>query len=93
MVTGYHWLPEFCLRIVTGYHWLPEFRLRVVTGYHWLPEFWSQIGNRLPLVTKFDDLDRLSSVTNFLTQADVPTQLISAVYRLPAVTKKSKFFW
>ena len=59
------WLP-----VTTGYQ---NFGLRVVTGYHWLLEFRSRIGNRLPLVTKFDDLDRLSSVTNFLTEADVPT--------------------
>ena len=45
--------------------------LRVVTGYYWLPLFRSRIGYRLPLVTKFDDLDRLTSVTNFLTEAGV----------------------
>ena len=28
-------------------------------GAYRLPEFWSQGGYRLPLVTKFDDLDRL----------------------------------
>ena len=70
---GYRLLPIFCPIVVTGYHWLPEFCLRVVTGYYWLPEFWPQISNRLSLVTKFDDLDRLPSVTNFLTAADVPT--------------------
>ena len=36
--------------------------MRVVTGYDWLPLFRSQIGYRLPLVTKFDDLDRLPLV-------------------------------
>ena len=59
--------------MVTGYHWLPEFCLRVVAGYHWLPEFWPQVGNRLPMVTEFDDLDELLSVTNFLSEADVTT--------------------
>ena len=63
LVTGYHWLQEFCsqgayrlplvtLILVSG--WLPvttgyqNFRIRVVTGYYWLP-----------------------LVTNFLTEAYV----------------------
>ena len=61
VTTCYH---DFSLRVVpvtTGYH---NFRIRVVTVYHWLPSFRSQIGYRLPLVIKFDDLDRSPSVTS-----------------------------
>ena len=66
VTTGYH---NFSLRVVpvtTGYQ---NFRIRVVTGYYWLPLFRSQINYRLPLVTKFDDLDRLPSVTDFSTES------------------------
>ena len=73
VVTGYHWLPKFWSP--GGYQWLPEvfnhwlqnFVLRVVSGYHWSPEFRSQGGYRLPLATKFDDFDRLSSDTIFFS--------------------------
>ena len=60
------------------------FKIWLVTGYHWLPEFWSQVGYRLPIVTKFYDLDRLP----FLTEADItgyhrlPTRRKSSCYRL-----------
>ena len=58
LVSG--WLP-----VTTGYQ---NFRPWLFAGYHWLPEFRSQIGYRFPLVTTFDDLDRLPAVTNFLTE-------------------------
>ena len=62
VTTGYHNLNLRVVPVTTGYQ---NFRIRVVTGYNWLPLFRSQIGYRLPLVTKFDDLDRFPSVANF----------------------------
>ena len=55
-----------------------RFKIWLVTGYRWLPDFQNKGGYRLPLVTiiafsdqlplvtKFDDLDQLRSVTTLL---------------------------
>ena len=66
----------------------------------------SQIGYRLPLVTKFDDLDRLQSVTTLLlvtigyypdlhppvtSYHRLPAYPMLAGYRYPAVTKNQNF--
>ena len=56
------------------------FKIWLVTGYHWLPEFLSQVGHRLPMVTKFYDFDRLP----FLNEADV-----TGYHRLPTWPKSS----
>ena len=61
--------------------------------------FQELLGYRLPLVTKSHDLDQLPSVTNFLTEALVPSNEIrdfckSKVIKLRNfITKKSKFCW
>ena len=62
---GGYWFPLVTRILISG--WLPvttgyqNFRPRLVTRYHWLSEFRTEIGYRLPLLTKLDDLDRLPS--------------------------------
>ena len=58
VLTGYHWLPEFCLRVVTGYHFMLRFWPHLnpsqpVTGYQRLPKNKNFSGNRpVHMVTK-----------------------------------------
>ena len=54
------------------------------TGYKWLPEFWSQGGNRLLLVNKFD-FDLQPPVTGYQL---APSQSITGYQRL---RKNQKF--
>lgn len=48
--------------ITTDYQ---NFNLKLVTGYHLLIEFWSQMGYRLPLVTKIADPGWLPGTTRY----------------------------
>ena len=81
-----------------GSAWL---KIWVVTGYHWLPEFWSQVGDRLPLVTRIlvtgslpltdgDQNFGLRVVTSYHCLPEFRSQ---GGYRLSMVTRISVSGW